>query len=311
VRKLVVIAVPITLAASIMPIVLMLDTMIVTNVLSTIDYSAFNPLEPVTSFGVLTGAVNPLVNMPAVLSLALCMSLVPAISEARAKRDMTAVGNRSAMGFKLAVLIGLPCAVGMYLLAEPIITLLYSHGGLSPEEVLVGAGLLKIMAIAVLFLTMLQTMSGILQGAGRQFIPLFTLLIGAAVKVVLSLTLIRMPELNIDGAAISTAACYGIAAILNVIAVIKITKPNIKVVSGLLMPIISSGVMGIVTYLMYKTILPSLGNTKATLLSIVGAFIVYIVMLFITGGIQKDDMAFIPGGRGITRFMNKLGFWGD
>jgi len=308
--KLVVIAVPITLAASIMPIVLMLDTMIVTNVLSTVDYSAFNPLAAVTSFGVLTGTVNPLVNMPAVLSLALCMSLVPAISEARAKKDAIAVSTRSAMGFKLAVLIGVPCAIGMYLLAEPIITLLYSHG-LTAQEIAVGSELLRIMSIAVLFLTMLQTMSGILQGAGRQFIPLFTLLIGAIVKVVLSLTLIRIPELNINGAAISTAACYGIAAILNVIAVIKVTQPSIRPVSGLLMPVISSAVMGLVTYLMYKTLLPTLGNTKATLLCVAGAVLVYVVMLFVTGGLKKEDMSFIPGGGAITRFMNKLGFWGE
>ena len=308
--NLVVIALPITLAASIMPIVLMLDTVLVTNVLSTIDYSAFNPLEPQTSFGVLTGYVNPLVNMPAVLSLALSMSLVPAISEARAKKNAIAVGNRSAMGFKLAVLIGLPCAIGMYLLAEPIVTLLYSHS-LIAEEIAVGSELLRIMSVAVLFLTMLQTMSGILQGAGRQFIPLFSLLIGAVVKVVLSLTLIRMPELNINGAALSTAACYAIAAILNVIAVIKVTRPSIKPFSDLLMPTISSAVMGLVTYLLYRSLLPELGNTKSTLLCVLGAMIVYVLMLFITGGLQKEDMAFIPGGRVIIRFMNKLGFWSE
>ena len=127
----------------------------------------------------------------------------------------------------------------------------------------------------------------------------------------LSLTLIRVPELNINGAAISTAACYGIAAILNVIFVLRVARPNIKPVSGVLMPLISSAVMGIVTYLMYKTLLPELGNTFSTLLTIVGAMFVYVVMLFITGGLQKDDMSFIPGGRSIIRFMNKLGFWGQ
>ena len=310
IRNLVVIALPVTLAASIMPIVQALDSLLVTNLLSSIDYSAFNPLEPKTSFGVLTGAVNTLVNMPAVLSLALCMSLVPAISEARTRKNVIAVGTRTAMGFKLALLIGLPCAIGMYLLAEPIITLLYSRG-LTAEEIAVGAELLRIMSLGVLFLTMLQTMSGILQGAGRQFIPLITLLIGAIVKVVLSLTLIRIPELNINGAAISTAACYGIAAILNVIFVIRVTRPNIKPVSGVLMPAISSGVMGIITYLMYKTLLPNLGNTKSLLLTIAGAIVVYVVLLFITGSLQKEDMSFLPGGSAVIRFMNKLGFWSE
>ena len=309
-KELLFIAVPITIGACIMPIVAFLDTLIVTNSMAAIDYSAFNPLTPQTSFGVLTGSVNPLINMPAVLSLALCMSLVPAIAEAKADKDQTAVSNRSAMGFKLAILIGLPSAVGMYLLARPIITLLYSSG-LSAEEISVGATLLQILAIGVLFLTMLQTMTGILQGAGKPYIPLMNLGIGAVVKVILSIVLIRIPSLNINGAAIGTAACYGIAAILNVLAVSRLTKPNIKLISNVIMPVVSTVLMGIVVYFMYDSLCPALGNTKSAILSIVGGALVYIVMLFVTGSIKKDDMAFIPGGTKITKFMNKLGFWGE
>ncbi|MBT7123502.1 MAG: polysaccharide biosynthesis protein, partial [Clostridia bacterium] len=111
-RELVTIAIPITLGASIMPIIMAIDTFIINNILPLVDYSAFNPLPAKTNFGILTGSVNPLVNMPAVLSVALAMSLVPAISEARAKNDLLAVSSRSGMGFKLAILIGLPSALG-------------------------------------------------------------------------------------------------------------------------------------------------------------------------------------------------------
>ncbi|MDD5017940.1 MAG: polysaccharide biosynthesis protein [Eubacteriales bacterium] len=319
-KELLRIAVPITLGACIMPIVGLLDTLIVTNTMATINYSAYNLLSPIDSFGVLTGSVNPLINMPAVLSLALCMSLVPAISEAKTRKDAASVGTRSAMGFKLAILIGLPCAVGMYLLAQPIITLLYSSrlssGGLSAEEIAVikeglriGAELLRTLSIGVLFLTMLQTMTGILQGAGKQHIPLINLGIGAVVKVVLSIALIRIPSLNINGAAIGTAACYGIAALLNIAAVIKYTKPNIKAGSGLLMPVISTAVMGAAVYFIYNAASASLGNTKSTLICIAAAIIIYVLMLFITGSLQKEDMAFIPGGGKVTRLMNKLRFW--
>ncbi len=301
-------AIPITLGACLMPIVNFLDTLIVTNTMASIDYSAFNPLSPKTSFGVLTGSVNPLINMPAVLSLALCMSLIPAISEARAQKSQLMVSSRSAMGFKLSILIGLPCAIGMFLLAGPILTLLYSSG-LEPDEILVGTQLLKTLSIGVLFLTLLQTMTGVLQGAGHPTIPLVNLAIGAVVKVVISIVLIRIPSININGAALGTAACYGIAAILNLIYVIKITKPSIKPLSGVIMPLLSTAVMGALVYFMYNSISTSLGKTKATLLCLVAAVIVYVVMLFLTRSISKEDMEFIPGGGRITRLMNKLGFW--
>lgn len=303
-----IIAVPITLGACIMPVVGFLDTAIITNVMSTIDYSAFSSLSPTESFGVLTGSVNPLINMPAVLSLALCMSLVPAMSEARSQKNALEVSSRSAMGFKLAMLIGLPSAAGMFILAKPIIILLYSKG-LTPEELLIGTQLLQTLSIGVLFLTILQTMTGILQGAGHQFIPVFNLIIGAGVKVVLSIVLIRIPSLNINGAAIGTAACYGIAALLNIIAVIKYTKPGIRLYSGLLMPVVSAAVMGLLIYFLYNPLNSSLGNTKATLICIAGAMLVYVIMLFVTGSLRKEDMKYLPGGRIVTRFMSKVGFW--
>lgn len=320
--ELLAIAFPIILGASIMPIIMQLDTFIINNVMPTVDYSAYNLLTAEQSFGVLSGFVNPVINMPAVLSLALCMSLVPAISEARAKRDDLAISNRSGMGFKLAMFIGLPSAIGLFILAQPIYDLLYSgrlnNPDLTAEEIAtikeglrIGANLLRTLSIGVLFLTILQTMTGILQGAGKVFVPLINLAIGAAVKVVLSIVLIRIPSLNINGAAIGTAACYGIAAILNVIAVIRITKPKIRVVSGVLMPIVSTVAMGILVYYLYDSLEPVLGNTKATLLCLLGAVLVYGIMLFVTGAIKKQDMAFIPGGNVVTRFMNKLGFWED
>jgi stage V sporulation protein B len=303
-------AIPVTLGACLMPIVNFFDTLIVTNTMAGVDYSAFNPLTPKTSFGVLTGSVNPLINMPAVLSLALCMSLVPAISEARAKKSPLLVSSRSAMGFKLSILIGLPCAVGLFILAGPVISLLYSSG-LKPTELAVGTQLLQTLSIGVLFLTFLQTMTGVLQGAGHPGIPLLSLAIGAIVKVLISILLIRVPSININGAAIGTAACYGIAALLNVIFVIKHTKPSIKPFSGLLMPLLSTAVMGGMVYYMFKTLSPALGSAKAAIICIAAAVIIYVVMLFVTKAIRKEDMDYIPGGAKITRFMNKLGFWED
>jgi len=121
--------------------------------------------------------------------------------------------------------------------------------------------------------------------------------------------LIRIPSLNISGAAIGTAACYGIAAVLNVIFVSRITRPNIRFFSGFIMPLLSTAAMGLVVYYMYDSLLPALGNTKATLFCILAAVLVYVTMLFFTGSLKKADMEYIPGGGRIIGFMNKLGFW--
>jgi stage V sporulation protein B len=281
---LLVIALPIALGGCIMPAINIADTAIVTRSLMGIGYT--NEAAQ-ASFGVLTAFVNPLINMPAVLSVALCMSLVPAISAARAQNNPEPVSIRSAMGLKLSILVGLPCAAGMYILAGPIMNLLYS-GGLTPDEMMLGTELLQTLSIGVFFLTLLQSMTGILQGAGHQFIPLFNLLIGAVIKVVLSLALI--PKLGVQGAAIGTAVCYAVAAALNTIFMIYFTKPKVRIVSGLLMPLLATAAMGAAAYFLYDLLIASLSNGIATLAAIAAAAIVYFGVLLVTGGLRKNDL---------------------
>ena len=75
------------------------------------------------------------------------------------------------------------------------------------------------------------------------------------------------------------------------------------------MPVLSTVAMGLVVYFMYESLAPAIGNTKATLFCLFAAALVYVVMLFFTKSIKKEDMDCIPGGRRITSLMNKLGFW--
>ncbi len=298
-------ALPVIIGACAMPLVQLADTAIVTNSLMDIGYT-YDQAKGL--FGLLTGFVNPLINMPAVLSMALAMSLVPAISSSLAKNDTLGAAKKSGMGFKLAMLVGLPCAVGFFLLAQPIMHLLFS--GLKGDSLETAGTLLAIMAIGVLFLTILQTMTGILQGLGKTRIPVINLFIGVAVKIAVSLIYIRMPDVNIKGAAIGTVACYAIAALLDVIFVLKYSKFRLNITEYIFKPILAAGVMGVFVYFAKPFFSTLVSDRMATVLTIAASGLIYIILIFVFGALKRDDMEFIPGGSRITRFMNKLGFWG-
>jgi len=203
--------------------------------------------------------------------------------------------EQSGLGFKIALLVGLPAAVGFSVLAKPIIMLLYRNldGALLEET----AVLLIIMSIAVLVLTMLQTMTGILQGLGKVFIPVTNLAIGAVVKIVLSMILIRVPDINVKGAAIGTVACYSIAAILNVIFVIKHTKMKIGVLDHIIKPIVCTALMGVSVYLIYPVLFKFVGNSLAALGAIVIGVVIYAAALLFTKTITKREIEMIRGKR--------------
>ena len=150
VRGLLAIAIPVTIGASIMPITGIVDASLIKSTLLDIGFS-----EAAASmrYVALRSNVTNIINMPAVLTIALAMSLVPAISAARTAKDQKAIHTVSAMGIKLAMFIGIPCAVGLFALSAPVIDLLYS---IDAERLSIASALMRTSAIGVIFLSLVQ-----------------------------------------------------------------------------------------------------------------------------------------------------------
>lgn len=313
-RKLIYLATPIIVGACAMPIVQLADAAIITNTLNSMKSVTLLGQEVILSgkivdslFSLLTAYVNPIVNMPAVFSLALAVSLVPSISSSKAHSDWKGVSNKASIGLKLSLLIGLPSAAGLYLLATPIIHLLFAS--LKGDNLIIAGNLMKIMSVSVLFLTILQTMTGILQGLGKTYLPVINLFIGIGVKVLISIFFIKIPEINIRGAAFGTVACYAIAALLDVICVVRYAKARPRAFQDLLKPVFATVCMGLVVYL----IMPHAASGAYSRLMTIGAILIGIVayafFAFFFGAINQKDMQYLPGGDRIKSVLVRLGIW--
>jgi stage V sporulation protein B len=313
-RKLIYLATPIIVGACAMPLVQLADTAIITNTLNGMKSIVLLGQEIILNknivdslYSLLTAYINPIVNMPAVFSLALAVSLVPSISASRARGDLDGISNKAGIGLKLSMLIGLPCAAGLYLLSTPIVHLLYAR--LSGDNLLIAGNLMEIMAFAVLFLTILQTMTGILQGLGKTYLPVINLFIGIGVKILISILFIRVPEVNIQGAAYGTVACYGIAALLDVICVIKYAKARPRILQDFIKPILATVCMGLVVYLLMPHVASGEYSRFMTIGVIVIAVVAYVLFTFLFGAINREDMEYLPGGKRITSVMIRLKIW--
>jgi stage V sporulation protein B len=305
VNRLLRIAVPITIGASIMPIVMLIDNGMVVNILKSLGFS-----QEVAAghFGILTGYVTPVVNMPGILSLSMQMSLVPAIANAIALRNRRQAQQNASIGLKLAVLIGMPCSVGLFLLGEPIIGVLYSSLR-GTEELLIAGQMMKVLSIGLFFMTLVQTSNGILQGMGRPNIPVISMLCGGIVKIIVSFILLRIPEINILGAPIGTVCCFITAASFNVIYVFRHLRLQFNFVDMLLRPAAATAAMGVVAYFAYRMIGMKMSYTFGTLLSIGLAGIVYVGMVLLVRALQPADAKLLPGGSKLDYYMRRMGIW--
>ncbi len=290
-RSLLAIAIPVTIGASIMPITGIVDATLIKSTLLSIG---FDEVSASMRYVALRSNVTNIINMPAALTIALAMSLVPAISAARSANDTKTIHTVSAMGLKLAMFIGIPCAVGLFTLSGPVIDLLYKIDG---ERLTIASTLMRTSAIGIIFLSLVQTLTGILQGAGKQHIPVINLIIGGLVKVVLMLTLMRNPAIEIQGAAISTVACYIVAGVLDAVYLIRFTKLKLNVLDTFVKPALAALVMGGAAYAIYRFLYDKIAsNTIATAVAILIGVALYLIGVLWMRIFTQEDLTYIPGG---------------
>lgn len=298
-RKLLFIAVPITLGASILPITSMLDVALINRTLPL-----YMTAEEVTRcYVVLSTNVRALINLPASITVALAMSLVPAISAARARKDEDTLKSVARMGLKLSMVVGLPCAVGLFVLGGPIIHMLFP--GISAESLSLATNLMRYASITVIFISMVQTATGALQGIGKQRLPVYFLLIGGIVKIVSSFILLRIPSININGASISNILCYGTAGILDTIVLVRSVKMGKLGWDVFGKPALASLLLGLILHFGYPLLYQLHPGSLMTASAVMIGILIYLALVFALRMFTPSELAYIPGGKALVRKLYK------
>lgn len=211
-KEMVRLAIPVSFGAVVLPLVQVLDAIIVPGRLIDIGYTIS---QATALYGELSGMAAVLISLPTIFTIAIATSLVPAVSEALARNDQKLLNDRINYGFRAGMLISLPCAAGLYILAFQICDLLYE----APS-----AGIpLEPLAFSCIVLAAFQLSSAGLQGIGRPQIAMRNLLITGILKVIFNYTLTSIPMLNIKGAAIGTVIAFLIGSLLNTYYLHKLT----------------------------------------------------------------------------------------
>ncbi|MFW5998851.1 MAG: putative polysaccharide biosynthesis protein [Halanaerobiaceae bacterium] len=301
IRQIVVLAVPVTFGAMIQPLMSFIDAAIVPARLQIAGFT--NSLE---LYGQLSGMAMVLVHFPTVITLALSTSLVPAISEAYAQRDYRLIRRRTQSSLRLTILISLPAATGLFILAKPLTTVLFD----TPEA----ATTLRLVALGVLFIALKQITSAILQGMGQAVIPARNLLIGAVFNAIINYILTASPDFGIRGAALGTVTGFAIAAFLNIYSTRKRTKFRLKVKQLLFKPLISVLVMSVVVHRGFIIIqdifshLVSYSYSLTTFSMVVLGILIYFLTLLLFNEIKYYDLILIPKiGKKLADFLLDLG----
>lgn len=293
IRHIFALAIPITFGSLIMPLLSLIDLAIVPGRLRAIG---FMEEQATALFGQLTGLAGSVVYFPNVVTLALSMSLVPAISEALVLRNKELIRSRSSVSIKLTALFSVPAAIGLYLLAGPVIVVLFG-----PENAAAGYSL-AYMSWSVIPLGLYVSTTGILQGLGRTVTPVVNMALGGAVKSILAWYLTAVPSLHVGGAALASVIGTGVAAVLNLYAVARHTGWRFRIGELVLLPGFCVAVMAAAVKLSYRFFFPlieplvsaRMACSVAVFVAIIIGVAVYSAALLLTGSLTRDELELIP-----------------
>lgn len=290
-------SIPIIAGTAIFSMTNLIDMQMVSSRLASTN--AFTQQEITALYGQLTGKYVTLTTLPVSISTALATAILPSIASSMVQKDFTTVRKKIDISLRLTMIVSIPAAVGMGVLADQILLLLfpnYAEGG----------DLLRVGAFSIIFLAFCQIVTGILQGIGKVSTPAKNAFIGSVIKIPINYVLIAIPSINVLGAIISTTACYILASILNFMTVKKETGIKADFKGIFLKPLIASIVMGVSCYFSYKFIFIFTNNTIATLFSILISMIVYFISLAVIGGFKREDLEVLPMGNKIIKFLEKF-----
>ena len=295
IKRILLVSIPITLTAIMSSINKNVDSFTVVR-----NLRAFMPEDQATAlYGILGGKVDTLTSLPLAINVAFATALVPAISAAKAKGDNKTITEKTSFSLLISMLIGLPCTVGMFIFAQPILNLLFPNAN-------DGALILQISALTIIFTILDQTINGALQGFGKLIIPTISLATGVFVKFIFNITLIKIPSIGVYGAAWGSVACHLVAFCIVFTMLRKNIKLNLTFSKFVIKPVIATAIMGICSYFIYLALKGIIIERLATIIALFVAVVIYTLSIVVLKIFTKDEFKMMPAGDKIIKFLEKI-----
>ena len=300
-RRFLRIGVPIALGSSILAILNLLDSSLCMGRLQSAAGFTFQDAK--TLYGVY-GKAQTIFNLPAAIITSLTIAVVPAVTAAIVKKQRDEAAKISEDSMRIAAVLSLPMGVGLLVLAEPIMQVIYR--GSHPA----GPTLLAILGAASIFVCIVLMENAVLQATGHELLPMVSMIVGGIIKVAVNYFLVADVHVNIYGAPVGTLLSYVVMAVMNYVFMCRALDKRPRLGTILLRPAFGSAVMGAAAWALYglmRRVVHGGGRGGALLcllVAMLAAVAVYLVLIVSMQGVTKEDMKLIPGGEKLARLLH-------
>ena len=298
-KELLSIAVPITLGSAGLQIINLFDTMIymrrLTGALQWTEKMA-DSAKGVYNF------CQTVFALPCSFIPTITIAVIPAITASLTRKDLAEAKATSESSVRTMALIAMPCAAGLFVMAEPVIRLLCST--YTEDKIQLAATMLAILGLTVILNSLVLLLNAIMQAHGDVVTPVVNMLIGGIIKIIVNYILVGQPNLNIVGAPIGTFICYISITALDLIAMKRHISARPAIFKNIIRPGLASAIMGAATFMVYRVLSNAISSWKlACLLSLAFAVVLYAVLVVFLRCLTYEDCMLLPKGEKIAKIL--------
>jgi stage V sporulation protein B len=303
---------PIILSQTVYHISGVIDNALFGNIMATKEITYFdntvfkvgtpNSLYSIENIRELLGIYNNkyrnLTNVPVAIASAIGTAIVTSITAAKVRGMDGVIRYKTHVAIKFNMIIAIPSAVGMGVLAYPILEMLF------PGSYQLDANYIKLGAIAIVFYSLSTLTTAILQGINKLSIPVINSAISLGFHVALVFFLLKFTSLSGYALVIGNVTFALIVSILNWIAIEKYLEYKQEILKTFVIPTISAGIMGVAVYFIHFGLNKWTGsNTFSTAIAMLAAVIIYFALLILMKGVTEEELENLPKGEVLIRFL--------
>ncbi len=267
------------------------------------DVKGMAESEIATMYGIFAGKAVVISNIPIAMASAMSAAIIPAISASYAVKDKRQVKAKISQAIRTTMLISIPSAVGLAVLARPVTALLFPQKASLDQA----AMLLASISITVVFYGLSTITNGVLQAVGRVNLPVLNAAAALAVQTALLVALLLRTDANLYALSIAMIVYSFLMCVLNQIAVRRTLKYKQEMMKTFIKPFLASVLMGLAGYGVYTGVYYLLPvNAAALAAAILAAGVVYFVTVMALGGVEEEDLRRLPKGYLLVAFGRKL-----
>lgn len=258
----------------------------------------------VDNYGVFSSLAQTISKIPIAFATAMAAAMIPTVTTSIAAKRFDETKTKIGVAVKSTMVISIPSAVGLFVLAKPVTALLFPS---QSDETLTYAGMLLMsLALSVVFYALSTLNSNVLQGLGRVNVPIVNAAIALVVQTVTVFVLLQYTKLDLYSLAVANTVYSGMMCIMNQWAVRRAVGYRQELVKSFGIPFLASAFMGLAAWAVYEGVyLMTKSMRVAVLPAIAVAVVVYFVMLLALRGLTEEELRGFPKGYLLVKMAKK------